>query len=142
MYGGVLNEVYYAKNNSPTFNQFKGRYHFYDAEDRQYMIAVKDRQLFANTRFKNSRTPSHGKGESFFNNYGYAKLFVKLTEPTMQWFGHRDIGKELVLYERISQRSFIVTLKSHEKSNVKRRTGTIWVKGLDKVTLDQLLLSQ
>jgi len=139
MYGSVLNEEYYARNNSPTFNQFKARYHFYDADDRQYMIAAKNRQLFANTRFKNSRTPRGGREEPFFTNYGYAKLFVKLTEPTMSWFGHRAIGKELVLYERASGRSFVVILKSHEKSNVKRRTGTIWVKGLDKMTLTQLL---
>lgn len=138
MYGGILNETYYAKNNSPAFNQFKGHYQFYDAEDRQYMIAVKERQLFANTRFKNSRTPK-GKGEPFVNNYGHAKLFVKLTVPTMPWFGHRDIGKELVLYELGNRRSFVVILKSQEKSNVKRRTGAIWVKGLDKVTLSQLL---
>lgn len=105
------------------------------------MIAVKDRQLFANTRFKNTRNPRHTSTaplEPVVDNFDVAKLYVKLTDPLSQWFKRRDMGKQLVLKERAGgKRSFVVTLKSQE--NAGSRTGTVYVTGLDKETLSQIL---
>lgn len=138
MYAGVVNELYYAKDNVPVFHQFKNTYQFYDDAGRFYLIAVKNRQIFANTRFKNTRRGSEPR-EPDVNNYDFAKLYVKLSEPTVKWFTHNDVGKQLILYERVSGRSFVVTLKMQEKNGAKRRTGSVWVKGLDRLTLVALL---
>lgn len=142
MYGGVVNELYYAKDNVPVYRQYKNTYHFYDDAGRYYLIAVKNRQVFENVRFKNKARRSAtatAAAEPVTNNYDYAKLFVKMGESTVNWFTHRDIGRQLVLHERVSRRSFVVTLKAQEKNSAKRRTGSVWVRGLDKHTLSTLI---
>lgn len=136
-----VNELYYARDNNPSFYQFKKNYHFIDSEERQYMIAVKNKQVFQNTRFKNKNTQASMVGkvlEPVITNYGFTKLYVKLANPTSTWFTQRDINKVLILYDK-SQNAYQVVLKSHEKHNVSRRTGTIYVKGLNKVDLLTLL---
>ncbi len=132
-------ELYYAENNAPTHRQFKGNYHFTDVYDRQYMIATHDRQVFANTRFKNLNssdtarsTQSSNNNEPVINNYGYTKLYVKLTEPSSEWFSHKDIGRRIVLHSKNGPKAYTVELKTHEKTSIKRRTGAIYVKGLSK----------
>jgi len=140
MYDGVVNELYYAKDNVPVYRQFKNVYHFYDDVGRYYLIAVKNRQVFENARFKNkTRTPPNQPNEPVVNNYDYTKLFVKMGDPSVRWFTHNDIGRQLVLHERAGRRSFVVTLKAQEKNGAKRRTGSVWVSGLDKLALLQLL---
>jgi hypothetical protein len=142
MYGGVVNELYYAKDNVPVYRQFKNSYHFYDDVGRHYLIAVKNRQMFENVRFKQktrSPTTATQPQEPVVNNYDYTKLFVKMGDPSVRWFSYGDIGRQLVLHERTSRRSFIVTLMAQEKNGVKRRTGSVWVRGLDKFTLVELL---
>lgn len=141
MYRNHVNEEYYAKDNVPSFYQFKDKYHFRDDLDRQYMIATRDRQVFANTRFKNTRPRSSvepKESEPFVNNYGLVKLYVKLADPSVGWFSRKDVGKSLILYDR-SGRAYTVVLKSHEKSNAKRRTGSVMVKGIDNPTLRHLI---
>jgi len=135
-----VNELYYARDNNPSFYQFKENYHFIDAEGRQYMIAVKNRQVFQNAAFKEKGRPKDkGPKEPVRNNSGLTLLYVKLTDPTTKWFGHGDMGKPLLLREKISGATHVVTLKSQEKHNVKRRTGNIYVKGLLKQDLMRLL---
>ena len=141
MYSGRINERYYARNNTPSFYQFKDTYQFNDDQGRLYKIATKNRQVFENTKFKNKRARSAVQGmhsEPFINSYGFTKLYVKLGNPLTPWFGHKDIGKTLVLQARDGT-NYAVVLKSHEKTTEKRRTGSIMVKGLDKVTLNRLL---
>lgn len=132
-----MNELYYARDNNPSFYQFKETYHFIDAEERQYMIAVKNRQVFQNHRFKAQREKC-GIQQPVINNYGFVKLYVKLADPQSKWFSHKDIGKPLVLYDR-ADKSELVILKSQEKYGVKRRTGTIYVKGLSRESLLSLI---
>lgn len=139
--GKKVNELYYARDNNPSFYQFKKSYHFIDSQDRQYMIAVKNRQTFQNTRFKNTRTPSVGLKEPVINNYDFVTLYVKLTDPETKWFGYSDIGKPLILSEKGSGIEHIVILKTAAKHSVTRRTGTIQVKGLLKEDLLHLLNS-
>lgn len=141
-----INELYYARDNNPSFYQFKKAYHFVDAEDRQYMIAEKNRQVFQNARFKDGGRPRRasdatGIRQPVISNYGFAKLYVKLLDPESKWFGHRDIGKPLFLTEKTTGQEYIVILKSTEKHNMSRRTGTIQVKGLLKEDLLRLLNS-
>jgi len=77
--------------------------------------------------------------EPVVNNFGLTKLHVKLADPLIPWFGHRDIEKQLVLTEKGGGRSFVVTLKTQEHIRPSRRTGTINVAGLDKLTLTEIL---
>jgi len=136
-----VNELYYARDNQPSFYQFKQNYHFIDDQDRQYMIAVKNRQVFQNTAFKPARsTRDEGKRkEPVVNNMGIAQLYVKLADPNTKWFAHKDIGKPLILKEKNTGIQHIVILQRHEKHNVTRRTGNIYVKGLLKEDLIRLL---
>jgi hypothetical protein len=144
-----INESYYAKDNNPSFYQFKKTYHFYDDYDRQYIIASKNGQVLQNTRFKSTRDEKKKKvPEPVINNYGYAKLYVKLADPASPWFSRTDINKPLILHERTtgeqsrsssSSSSIIVELMSHEKVKANRRTGTVFLKGVDKETLVRLL---
>lgn len=135
---GKLNEAYYARNNTPSFYQFKKKYHFIDDQDRQYMIATKNRQVFQNTRFKTTKS---SKEEPVINNYGFVKLYVKLADPSSRWFGYSDIGRSLHLYGKQHGGSYIVILKAQEKPDRTRRTGIIYVKGLGRETLFTLLNS-
>lgn len=142
MYKGQINERYYARDNTPSFYQFKQRYHFYDEQGRQYMIVTKNRQVLQNMRFKSTRLSSTTTQEPVMNNYDQAKLYVKLSEPMTPWFGYKDVGKRLVLIERGGDgmlRSFTVELKSYEKNSASRRVGSIYVKGLDRATLTEIL---
>lgn len=143
MYKNKVNELYYAKDNVPSFYQFKNKYHFYDDRDRQYMIATKNRQVFQNTRFKNTRPRSSSAPtvfEPYVNNYGLAKLYVKLADRLSPWFERKDVNKTLTLYDKSGRYGpFHVILESHHKSNEKRRTGSVMVGGLDKHTLVELL---
>ncbi len=137
-----VNELYYAKDNNPSFYQFKKNYDFIDAEDRQYMIAVKNHQVFQNARFKPKRTDSSSRGirEPVITSYGYVKLYVKLANPASRWFTHRDINKPIMLYDKNDDGiAYQVILKTQEKHNATRRTGTIYVKGLDKEDLHVIL---
>lgn len=143
MYRNYVNEAYYATANTPSFPQFKDKYEFYDDQGRLYKIAVKNRQVFENTRFKNTRIRSTSTRtdarEPFINNYGWSKLFVKLGNTNIPWFGHRDMNRRLQLHARDGSETFIVELKREEKIQAKRRVGIIYVKGLDKRTLHELL---
>ena len=138
-----VNELYYAKDNTPSFYQFKQNYHFIDDQGRQYMIVTKNRQMFQNTRFKNTQPSSrrHDLKEPVINNYDYVKLYVKLGDPSLPWFGHKDINHSLLLFDKHRVSQYLVILKSHEKHNVKRRTGIIYVKGLGREVLLRLLNS-
>ena len=134
-----VNELYYARDNQPSFYQLKKDYHFIDTENRQYWIGVKNRQVLQNDAFK----PPPGRvpkvKEPAINIYGVTQLYVKLTDPETKWFAHKDIGKPLILRERGSQREHVVTLRSQEKHNPRRRTGNVYVKGLVKQDLIRLL---
>jgi hypothetical protein len=143
MRASKVNELYYAKDNTPSFYQFKQNYHFIDDQGRQYMIATKNRQVFQNTRFKNTQPSSRRNDlkEPVINNYDFVKLYVKLGDPSVRWFGYKDINQTLVLSDKHRSTQYAVILKSHEKHNVKRRTGTIYVKGLSREVLLRLLNS-
>jgi hypothetical protein len=128
MRDGVVNETYYAKNNHPNYNQFPRDYDFFDEVGRLYVIARKNKQLFQNAQFVIRQQPRGVK--PITNNYGYVKLFVKLSSPDVEWFSRRDINKPLLLTHRETMRRISVTLKTDEKSNSRRRTGAIWVANL------------
>lgn len=143
-----IDEGYYAKDNNPSFYQIKKKdYHFYDDKDRVYKIASKNRQVLQNTRFKPRgmrKNIDEKVMEPVFDRYNCAKLYVKLTNPLSPWFVRSELNKQLVLYYRAhengrSRTKIVVELKRHEKSNEKRRTGEVFVKGLDKTALLHLL---
>ena len=141
MYKNKIDEQYYAQDNTPSFYQFKGKYHFYDTSGRQYMIATKNKQVLQNTRFKNNRRVEPPPLQPVFNNYGQAKLYVKLTSPLVPWFSRSDVNKRIELYENAENgATFVVELKSSEKNSAKRRTGSVYVKGLDQYELNRILL--
>lgn len=136
-----VNELYYARDNNPSFYQFKQNYHFTDSSDRQYMIAVKNRQVFQNAKFQNNsrRAATQELREPVMTNSGFVKLYVKLTDPTSKWFGHSDMNHSFFLYGKKRDGPYLVVLKIQEKHNVKRRTGAIYVKGLSREVLLTLL---
>ncbi len=148
----VLNESYYARHNTPTFNQFVGRYHFVDDEGRQYMLATKSNEVSQNLNFqmkKKKGAPSKPK-KCVMNSLGYIKLFVKLPrgQAERKWFKDSDIKKKFILkYKRdkgvltpnIDRMLYEVKLISTEKTTASRATGSIYVKGLDCDTCNNLL---
>ena len=136
-----FNEKYYALSNTPTFNQFKEKYHFTDQYNRQYMIAINNKEIFQNesVQFKKKKNHDHKPLHCIKNMYGYIKLYVKLPSNNNKWFGARDINKNIIL-SRIRKKgiltenideTFTVILKSTEHPMYKRSTGIIYVKGLD-----------
>ena len=132
---GEVNEQYYAQNNHPSFYQFPREYDFYDDKGRVYLIAMKNKQPFQNTRFAMPRNhPTimrQPRREPVKNNYGYTKFFVKLPSSDTQWFTRRDINKPLRLTRRDDATLHVsVVLKCDEKSNPRSRAGAIWVANL------------
>jgi len=140
-----INEKYYALDNNPSFFQFGKNYHFYDKQGRIYQIASKNKNIFQNTQFKpknmQKKNDDTHKKECLHNSYNYVTLFVKLKNPTVQWFTHKDINKTIILHRKIKDRNYkkeyemegnaSIKLKAFFKNNQKRRTGTIQVTGLD-----------
>ena len=153
--GEFFKETYYAQHNTPTFNQFVGKYHFIDDANTQYMIANKNNQVFQNENAQRSTSSSRGKASlskqvCIRNGLGYIKLFVKLPRGEVQhkWFTLNDIGKTFRLkYKRvkgaltpnIDKMVYDVKLKSTSKIGYSRATGIIYVKGLDYDTCNELL---
>jgi hypothetical protein len=151
----VLNEKYYEQSNVPTFNQFKGKYHFHDSLNRQYMIAVKNNETFQNenTQFK-PRNMKKKKDKTknrpyqcIKNSLGHIKFFVKLPSSNIKWFGTNDINKSILLTP-IKKRgaltdnidkTFTIILKSTDKSLVKKATGSIYVKGIDMNVCNEII---
>jgi hypothetical protein len=137
-----VNELYYAKDNTPSFYQFKDKYQFIDAQHREYMIAVKNKQILQNDKFKYAPRSNSTTGkikEPVINNYGYVKLYVKLVVSDTKWFGYKDVGRQLILSNVHTKQQLIVKLQSHEKSSQKRRAGAIWVSGLSRGYVRELL---
>ena len=151
----VLNERHYARNNTPTYSQFIGRYHFTDDYGRQYMIAGDNQKVFQNSNVQMSRrttttTTKTKTKKCIRNSFGYIKLFVKLPRGYIKekWFGINDINKTITLkYKRlkgvitpnIDDMTYEVILKSMEKVSYSRATGIVYVKNLDYETCNELL---
>ena len=129
-----INHEYYARNNEPSFSQFGKDYHFYDDEERQYMIANENKDVFQNKRLR--YTPDSKRCIS--NNYNEITLYVKLPSGT-KWFSENDTGRSHTIYTRIGNESFPIVLKGTMKGQEKRRTGTITVSGLGRSVCDRLL---
>lgn len=127
------NESYYAKNNMPTFSQFKD-YHFIDKQGRQYMIANDNQDAFQNKRLR--YTPDTNRCVT--NTYKEIKLFVKLPR-NLDWFSEKDNGSELTLQTRAGDDSYSIILKSNISVDRKRRTGTIFVSDLSPFVCNALL---
>ena len=133
----VINETYYAKNNEPSFYQFGKNYHFYDDDGRKYMIATENDDTFQNKLLRT--TPDTLKTKS--DSYGEVTLYVKLS-PTSDWFEERQVGKPFVIYSRKEGLEFVIQLSSIYRESYKRRTGTVTVKGLGKLTCNAILANQ
>jgi len=133
----ALNEDYYARNNTPTFNQLSGgTHHFTDQQGREYTLATKNNQVFQNKRVQYnkpvSRKQQQQQQHEIVTSRGstkYVKLYVRLSRHT-KWFGAKDARKALTL---TSPRygDFVVHLKATDKPDPRRATGAIYVKGLD-----------
>ena len=138
-----VNEEYYYKDNNPNFFQFGKNYHFFDDKDRVYIIATKNKDIFNNPKFKVHNLKNKMKDKEIkhclVNNYGYVTLFVKLLNPNAKWFSNREIGKFITLINHKTKESIQVKLKFIAKSNIKRRTGTIQVSGVDTSFWDEIL---
>ena len=139
-----INEDYYARHNAPTFNQIAVQgYHFTDSVGRQYQLARRSDQVFSNTRvqFKpktGKRTHSTVQTQHCVTNQlGYIKLYVKLAHRA-PWFGASAVGRPLILsnpaYGELECR-----LKSTDRSDPRRATGAIYVKGLDMTICNKLI---
>ena len=127
-----INEKYYMMNNQPSFSQFGEDYHFYDDEERQYMIANENRDVFQNKRLR--YTPDSKRCIS--NNYNEITLYVKLPRG-VKWFSRNDT--RLTIHTRIGGETFPIVIKSTMNGQEKRRTGTIIVSGLGRSICDRLL---
>jgi len=136
----TINATYYAKNNSPSFNQF-GQYHFVDSQGRQYKIFADNGRIFQNKRFEKKPLAGHSAYTTCrVNKEGEVGLFVKLPSADIQWFSRQAIGTALRLYPVKQSQSkqimsyndgITVTLRKLFRGEVKRRTGTIYVSALD-----------
>lgn len=144
-------ERYYAMDNTPTFNQFKG-YHFIDNEGRMYKIAVDDGKIFENERFAHPNPrPSYQttslqprkQKKCVTNADGFVKLFVKLPNQSVKWFSSQSIDRSLVLTVQRKKNgregSLTVKLRAAYKFNEKRRTGTIYISHVNKNYINDLL---
>jgi hypothetical protein len=127
------NESYYAKNNMPTFSQFKD-YHFVDEQHRQYTIANDNSDAFQNKRLR--LAPDTNR--CVVNQYDDIKLFVKLPR-NLDWFSEIDAGRPLTLRSRDGTDSYTIVLKGSIQGDRTRRTGTIFVSGLTPMTCNKLL---
>lgn len=132
-----INEDYYAKNNEPSYYQFGDDYHFYDDDNRKYMIATENDDVFQNELLRFS--PNTRKTRS--DVYGEVTLYVKLS-PKSEWFEERMLGKPYIIYGKKDGLEYPIRLSSIYRASYKRRTGTVTVKGLGKVTCDAILSYQ
>ena len=139
-----VNERYYARDNNPSYFQFGQRYHFYDGEQRLYMIQEKEEgRLFYNERFK----PTHQRRERLapkrcvVDDDGYVRLFVKLKNRQVRWFSDDDIGKVLTVRLRRGgdpNQQIQMRLRKFYKAGRNRCTGTIAV-SMDRQLCNTLL---
>lgn len=142
-----INEDYYARRNAPTWHQFVGKYHFIDAVGREYMIAVKNNQVFQNERMQvKGVTKPYDKArvkpkECVTDLHGHVKLFVKLPNTrTIHWFKHNDVNNKMLLYDAHDDTVvYSVTLMSTDKADRKSATGSIYVKGLSPALCQSFL---
>jgi hypothetical protein len=140
-----INEDYYARRNTPTFNQLAGgKHHFTDALGREYTLASQNSQVFQNKRLQFEQQPRkqkivHALEPVTSRPFGFVKLYVRLTNHT-KWFGTKDTRKTLTLTSR-AYGDFTVQLKQTDKPDPRRATGSIFVKGLDLMFCRRLLNS-
>jgi hypothetical protein len=148
-----VNEEYYARDDTPSFNQFK-TYHFYDQTGRFYKIAEQNGQTFQNERFANTN-PLTGKlpyqtsplvkrreKKCIVDGNGYIKLFVRLpsSKKVDLWFSTSSIDKSINVRERVTGEIQVLKIRSVHKVNQKRLTGTVYVSGdLNKSYCNRLL---
>lgn len=148
-----LNERYYALSNEPNLSHIKKHYQFEDRKGRLYMLAEKNRQIFQNERLAYREHRHRGRATCDTNHAGYIKFYVGLSDPSVQWFGARDINHDITLFPRhtippttttttttnSSVRPLLVTLKTTFKPSQKKRRGTIHVRGISREQCDELL---
>jgi hypothetical protein len=137
-------EHYYARNNEPSFFQFKDNYHFYDAAGRLYRIAAQNGDEFQNELLRGGGDERPDPIEDMF---GHLVLYVKLHRRTSQWFDETALDRPTTIYLRRRPDSpqpeeYRIRIQSTTKPDYKRRTGTITVSGLNKTLCRQLLASR
>jgi hypothetical protein len=141
-----INEKYYAEDSNPNFSQFGKDYHFIDEKGRLYKIATHNNQIFDNERFKYyTEEERRRKGEKSLKCYksgdGYIKFFVKLPEKDIPWFFDKDLNKEMILRSKDDKEDgfHLIKVKQAFKKNVKRRTGTVFIQGINEIECNEIL---
>ena len=158
-----VNELYYARDNNPNFYQFS-EYHFRDREGRLYKIADYNQQsspVLNNNRFtvnkergksryqtsplmrfdttNNNNFKENRRRQCYVSSDGYIKMFVKLPNSSVRWFNASSIDKLISTREGKSKDGVVFKLRQAFRYNEKRRTGTIYVSGLNKTYCNNLL---
>lgn len=146
-----INEHYYARNNEPSFNQFKDDYHFYDDENRLYRIASQNDDEFQNELLRGDGGGGGGGLRSTINpqvvedEFGHILLYVKLKKRTSVWFDENALDRPVTLYVKQglggTSDEYRVRIQSTIKPDYKRRTGSITVSGINKQLCRLLLIS-
>jgi hypothetical protein len=158
-----INEAYYDRFNEPSFNQFGNVYHFIDTAGRLYRVADQNSDEFQNEMLRSDETDILGVGggnntnnrkkECTTDEFGRLKLFVKLRKRTSQWFTDDEVLKPFsitVVNEHRTRRdkeyqqlyTYHIKVENTIITDAKRRTGTVWVRGLNKQLCDTLLMNQ
>jgi len=139
--GVKINEKYYAEDNNPNFNQFGKNYHFIDEKGRLYKIATRNNQIFENEKFKQYNKEEDNRIlKCYKSNDNYIKLFVKLPEKDINWFFDKDLNKEIILRSiKDDNELYIIKIKQAFKKNIKRRTGTVFIQGINESLCNEIL---
>lgn len=130
-------ELYYARDNTPSYNQFKDNYHFSDDEGRRYQLAVRNSGLLQSRKLQPRQSERREALQCVVNSWGYVTLYVRLKTGT-RWFGAQDLDKPLVLRDREGE-EIGVALRQLLKVSPKRRTGAVLVSGLTASYCNALL---
>jgi hypothetical protein len=133
-----VNELYYARDNTPNFHQFK-TYHFKDDEKRLYMITEKSNKIFENEKFGYQKSSSSQRKKCIVSNEGYIKLFVKLPNSKVSWFSTSMLNRAFYITEKISKERILIKIRGAFKFNQKRLTGTIFISNVTSSYCNTLL---
>ena len=131
-------EQSYARDNTPTYNQFKEKYHFSDGEGRRYQLAVQNGSILQSRKLQPAQRPRQQEpARCVVNSFGYITLYVRLKTGS-RWFERQDLDHPLVLHDRAGEEVGVL-LRQLIKVSPKRRTGTVLVSGLTPSYCNALL---
>jgi hypothetical protein len=129
-------ELYYARDNTPSYNQFGDQYHFMDSDGRQYQLATQNGAVFQNRRFPQPQQRQEA-ARCVVNTFGYVTLYVRL-KTGVAWFSPLDLDRPLIVRDRDGE-DVGIRLRQLVKVSPKKRTGTVLVSGLSASYCNALL---